>query len=542
MSALWQLKSGYQVAYQRLDGRKLNGRGSGVQLYEAKGEYAMGRHRRETPAQSRALARKRLRRRRAGIASAITLSLLALAGGYFYADAHDILPDALPSFVTLAPLPPEPNPFPTIPGTLTVPALTSFAQQLPSSAPIPSSNTVQQLVNTLVAQPAMGPHVGVLIIDELTGEVLGEANRYAQFTPASTQKIMTGMAAFLTLDPQSRLATVVRQDGSRLILVGGGDMLLAPGEGFPDQVDDHAGMLDLARQAAAQVKLSGRTAVTLQVDDTLFGDPRIAPAVPAGEQAVFVAPVASVAVNQARVDDTKSDMARRHLDPAMAAARVFEDALAEAGIEVEGQVTRMTGTSDTVPEIARVESAPIGELTEWAMQRSDNTITEVLGRLVAIELGFPPTPQGAIDAVKLAVERAGVNLSGASLVDLSGLGRGSLLTPQNLVDLVATSVRGDPRLRELAIGLPVAGLSGTLWDRFPNGTFAIGTTRAKTGSLPGVTALAGTVVTAQDRMLLFAIVGDQTPGPGQWGARQAIDNFVEQLAAYGSTTPTITVP
>lgn len=494
----------------------------------------MGRHRRETPEQSRALVRKRIRRRRAGIATGIVLSLLAAVGGYAYADAHDILPAALPGFITLEPPHPDPNPFPTIPGAIAAPALTSFAEPLPASAPIPSSSTVQPLVNALVAQAAMGPNVGVLVVDELTGEVLAETNRYSQFTPASTQKIMTGMAAFLTLDPQSRLATVVRQDGSRLILVGGGDMLLAAGEGHPDQIDDHAGMLDLARAAAAQVKLSGRTAVTLQVDDTLFGDPRIAPAVPPGEQAVFVAPVASVAVNQARVDGTKSDMARRHLDPAMVAAQVFVGALAEAGITVEGIVTRVTGTSDTVPEIARVESAPIGELTEWAMQRSDNTITEVLGRLVAIELGFPPTPQGSIDAVKQAVERAGVNLTGASLVDLSGLGRGSLLTPQNLVDMLAVSVRDNLQLRELAIGLPIAGLSGTLWDRFPGATYAIGTTRAKTGSLPGVTALAGTVVTAQNRMLLFAIVADQTPGPGQWGARQAIDRFVEQLAMLGS--------
>lgn len=492
----------------------------------------MGRHRRETSQQSKAVVRQH-HHRRAGIVLAVLCTILAAAGGYVYADARDVLPDFAPQFVTLAPLPAEPNPFPEIPGAVAAPALASLANPLPPSAPIPDSSAVQALVDSLMAAPAMGPHAGVLIIDELTGEVLGEANRYVQFTPASTQKILTGMAAFLTLDPTDRLPTVVRQDGSRLILVGGGDMNIAEGEGQPDQIDDHAGMLDLAREAAAQVKLSGRTTVTLQVDDSLFSEPRFAAAVPPGEQGVFVAPAASLAVNQARVDGSKSDMARRHADPAMVAARVFADALAQYGVTVEGQITRATGPSGSVSEIARVESAPIGEITEWAMQRSDNTITEVLGRLVAIESGFPPTPLGSIDAVKQVVEQAGVNLSSASLVDLSGLGRGSLLTPQNLVDLLAVSVRGAPELRELAIGLPIAGLSGTLFDRFPGATYAIGTTRAKTGSLPGVTALAGTVVTAENRLLLFAVVADQTPGPGQWGARQAIDSFVEQLAMLG---------
>jgi D-alanyl-D-alanine carboxypeptidase/D-alanyl-D-alanine-endopeptidase (penicillin-binding protein 4) len=61
--------------------------------------------------------------------------------------------------------------------------------------------------------------------------------------------------------------------------------------------------------------------------------------------------------------------------------------------------------------------------------------------------------------------------------------------------------------------------------------------RAKTGSLPGVTALSGTVITANNRLLLFTILADQTPGPGQWGARAAMDNFINQLAQLGGEAP-----
>ncbi|MCL1801104.1 MAG: D-alanyl-D-alanine carboxypeptidase/D-alanyl-D-alanine-endopeptidase [Promicromonosporaceae bacterium] len=380
----------------------------------------------------------------------------------------------------------------------------------------------------------MGPSVGILVKDELTGEILGAVNPYASFTPASTQKLLTGIAVLAELDPEARLATRVLQDGSRLILEGGGDMLLAAGSGNPDQVDDHAGLGDLAALTAAQVKLSGRTAVTLEVDDSLFQDPRIAAAVPASEQRVFVAPVASLAVNQARADDSKSDSAPRVADPAMRAAEIFAQALAEYGITVEGRPGRVMGTTTTIPEIARVESATISEINEWAMQRSDNTITEVLGRLVANQLGIPATAAGAVDSVRAVVSRLGVNLAGAVLVDLSGLGRGSLLTPTQLVDVVDLAVGGPAYLRELATGQPIGGLSGTLATRFTGSEPATGMVRAKTGSLPGVTALSGTVLTANGRLLLFTILADQTPGPGQFGARAAMDAFVNQLAALGS--------
>ncbi|MDR2723498.1 MAG: D-alanyl-D-alanine carboxypeptidase, partial [Cellulomonadaceae bacterium] len=98
----------------------------------------------------------------------------------------------------------------------------------------------------------------------------------------------------------------------------------------------------------------------------------------------------------------------------------------------------------------------------------------------------------------------------------------------------ATIDPANPHLRELANGLPLANLTGTLAARYGGQNPARGWARAKTGSLPGVTALTGTVITSQDRMLLFAVVADQAPQGGQWGARVALDNFIGSLAALGS--------
>jgi D-alanyl-D-alanine carboxypeptidase/D-alanyl-D-alanine-endopeptidase (penicillin-binding protein 4) len=53
--------------------------------------------------------------------------------------------------------------------------------------------------------------------------------------------------------------------------------------------------------------------------------------------------------------------------------------------------------------------------------------------------------------------------------------------------------------------LPIAGVDGTLKDRM-RGTKAQGNVRAKTGTLTGISSLAGYCTTAQGHQLCFAII------------------------------------
>ena len=59
----------------------------------------------------------------------------------------------------------------------------------------------------------------------------------------------------------------------------------------------------------------------------------------------------------------------------------------------------------------------------------------------------------------------------------------------------------------------------------------VGTVRAKTGSLSGVTTLAGTVTTIEGRLLAFAVLADQVPATGS--SRRAVDGIASALAACG---------
>ena len=63
----------------------------------------------------------------------------------------------------------------------------------------------------------------------------------------------------------------------------------------------------------------------------------------------------------------------------------------------------------------------------------------------------------------------------------------------------------DPRLRPLASYLPVAGGDGTLYERYGDSA-AKGYVRAKTGTLTGVSALAGTAQGNSGRVYAFAFL------------------------------------
>lgn len=456
------------------------------------------------------------------------LVVVLAAGAYATADAYD----KVPGLVTLAAEPAPPNPFPTAPGAVEPAALVPALTDLDPQVPLPGGPTLQAMVDGLVADPRMGTSVGVLIQDQLTGETLASHLPDEGRTPASTAKLVTAIAALSTLSPDMTLpTTVVRGDGNRIVLVGGGDMMLAAGAGDPAATEGHAGLAELAAQTAKTLQLEGATTVELGVDDGLFTGPRLSPAWnPADIAAGFVAPVTALAVDTAKIKP--GEYPPRYADPSLAAARTFAVRLAENGITVTGSPFRADKPANG-REIGRVESATLDKIVHHFLDTSDNTITEVVSRLVAIDEGLPATFDGGSAAVLHAVDVAGVDTTGSHLVDASGLGAGSILPPSLLTGLVRLSTDpANPDLRDVATGMPIGGLTGTLSDRYTQSQ-ARGMVRAKTGSLPHVTALSGTVLDADSRQLVFAVLADATPDGGQWGPRAAIDEFVTRLAACG---------
>ncbi len=458
------------------------------------------------------------------------LVVVLAAGAYVVADAYDLVPGGL----TLAAPAPPALPFPAAPGIAAARATAAPVLKDPDpNAAMPAAGVLQARVDALVASPALGPTTGVIVADRLTGEVLATHLPDDARVPASTAKLLTAAAALGTLDPRGTLPTRVLAGAAadELVLQGGGDMMLAAGAGDPAAVVGHAGMADLAAQVAKDLKLRGTTTVRLRVDDTLFAGAGLSPGWTQSEINLgYVAPVTALAVNIGKTKD--GEYVPRFTDPALNAAKVFAQQLAEAGITVSGSPSRGTAASGA-QVLGVVDSAPLGDIVRYALTTSDNTIAEVLGRLVAVGQGLPASFGGATQGVLHALGTLGIDTAGDHLSDCSGLDAGSGVTPRTLVGVVlASQDPKHPALRDIAAGVPIAGLTGTLSDRFTTGP-ASGEVRAKTGSLPGITSLAGTLTTADGRQLVFAVMADATGAVGQDPPRRAIDPFIEGLVGCG---------
>jgi D-alanyl-D-alanine carboxypeptidase/D-alanyl-D-alanine-endopeptidase (penicillin-binding protein 4) len=401
-------------------------------------------------------------------------------------------------------------------------------------APVPLGARLDALLTPLLGQDALGGAVSMDVVDVLTGDHLTRLGHDAPRTPASTAKLLTAAAALSRLKPETTLPTRVVRGATtgEVVLVGGGDILLGAGKGRDDLVDGHAGLADLARLTAAALKQSGTSRVTLRLDDTLFTGPTVSPRwrnTDVGNG--FVAPVQALAVDAGRTRSGK--YAPRVADPAMSAAQQFADRLRSAGVDVRGGVTR-AAAPDGAEVLGEVRSAAVGDIVEYALTESDNTVSEVLARLVAVDAGAPASFAGAGPAVVSTVADLGVPTTGAVLSDGSGLADGSRVAPVTLTGILAAASSAErPELRPLLSGLPVAGVSGTLADRFDlrSQQPAAGVVRAKTGTLSGVSSLAGTVVDDDGRLLAFAVLADRVGGSEP--AQRALDALATTLAECG---------
>lgn len=456
-------------------------------------------------------------------AVAATGALVVSAGALAGLDAAGRLPGGLVADPTPTPsrtAPPDPAPVDAPP--------VLDAEPDGASTPGPAALPVAAL-DAVLDDPALGPAPGAVVLDAASGEVLLDRDAGEPRTPASVAKLATGAAALVALDPESRLRTrvVAGSTPGEVVLVGAGDPTLTTRRPRPADYPRRASLAGLADAVAARLAADGVAEVTVRVDDSLFDGPPVSPDwrpsyVPGG----VVSPVSALSVDAGRVSP-RSDV--REPDPALAAGRDLARLLGRRGLTVTGEVSRVPAAPDA-PELAGVDSPTVAELVELMLASSDNDLAEALLRLAALGQGRPGTFADGTDAVLDVLTGLGVPTEGTALLDGSGLARGSTVSPETLGRLLVLAADGSqPRLDGLVSGLPVAGFSGTLSLRFGAGRAgtAAGLVRAKTGTLTGVSTLAG-VAPVAGRPVVFVVMADRVPG-STLAARAALDRFAASL-------------
>ncbi|WP_051201832.1 D-alanyl-D-alanine carboxypeptidase/D-alanyl-D-alanine-endopeptidase [Ferrimonas senticii] len=201
---------------------------------------------------------------------------------------------------------------------------------------------------------------------------------------------------------------------------------------------------------------------------------------------------------------------------------VLKQQLAEVGITVKQQSkVRKLPTH----EVARHQSAPLPELLNHVLAKSDNQISDSLLRTLGQQRAGIGSFEGGIMAVKAIVkEQLGLELSAADIYDGSGLSRYNLISPMMLAQLLQRWQQ--PQLAPLMAMLPIAGKSGTLRYRASLRGLE-GQVTAKTGTFKQVSNLAGFVGEGDNQQIVVQFVTGINATNGN--AKQQVHEFEQAL-------------
>ncbi|MBU6246674.1 MAG: D-alanyl-D-alanine carboxypeptidase/D-alanyl-D-alanine-endopeptidase [Xanthomonadaceae bacterium] len=243
---------------------------------------------------------------------------------------------------------------------------------------------------------------------------------------------------------------------------------------------------------------------------------------------------------------------RYHLamtDPARVAGELLHEALERQGIALHGHVRVLHwpqedgGYLAQAVELGAVASPAFGTILERGLKRSQNLYLQNLLQLAGVQArtraeadgtapaGFIGTGAWGLRALDALMAQIGIAPTQARLTEGSGLSRQNLVTASAMVRLLQY-MAARPYAAALRDDLPVAGVDGSLIARM-RGTPAEGDVHAKTGSMTGVSALAGYVTSAGGEHLAFAVLlNHDVPPEGAPPPSRTLDAIAELLATY----------
>jgi D-alanyl-D-alanine carboxypeptidase/D-alanyl-D-alanine-endopeptidase (penicillin-binding protein 4) len=329
-------------------------------------------------------------------------------------------------------------------------------------------------------------------VRDLDGQrTLFEAKADAPRAPASVEKLFTTASALMRFGPDATLPTAVAGRGfldpdgvwrGDLYLRGGGDPTLAR---------DDLQRLSQALGEAGILRVDGSVLGDESRFDVLRGSFDTGGAYDRDIGGVLSA----LALNRGFSKDGR---------PAAQAARQFAKVLRADGIRVEGRSGSGTAPAE-VHELASVASPAMRDLIRMTNVPSDNFLAEMLVKDLGAEFAGAGTTAAGIGVVRSQLEAFGLT---PQVFDGSGLSRADRTTPRQVVHLLE-AMHGQEVAGAFEGSLAVAGRTGTIRKRM-RGTAAQDRCRAKTGTLIGVSALAGLCDSAGGHTIAFAVLMTRT--------------------------------
>jgi D-alanyl-D-alanine carboxypeptidase/D-alanyl-D-alanine-endopeptidase (penicillin-binding protein 4) len=402
-------------------------------------------------------------------------------------------------------------------------ALAACATTPALAAPISQNALTAQLSHEMTIA---GPGSGAYVYDLTKATTLFSERAEVPHPPASVEKLYTATTALELMGPEGTLTTSVLASGhpgpdgrweGNLYLKGGGDPTFGSSSFIGARYDGQGASVT---KLAALVKAAGIKEVTGSVDgddswfDALRGDPysNYAP------DPELEGELSGLSFNRGETGSQSGAHA-----PAAFAALELRGALRAEGIKVHGGTAAPTPAGATM--VASETSPNLATLLGLTLPPSDNYFAETLIKDIGARFGGAGTTAAGAAVVRSTIAKDfGLH---PYLIDGSGLSHSDHTTPKQIVELL-TALAPSPLGTTLRNDLAVAGQTGTLSERMRH-TPAAGRCQAKTGTLNGVSNLAGYCQAANGDILAFAFFDD---GIETYEAHTIQDNMAITLARY----------
>lgn len=411
------------------------------------------------------------------------------------------------------------DPRPYTPATVQVPTPVVVEEEVEVEEPVVSARPLvsqvrpfpvgtwqankQQALDMLCQSPIFETtQLGLYVYDLTDGQPLYAVNAAQRMRPASCQKVVTAITALQYLKGDFRFTTDFRITGTvrngtlngDLIVVGGMDPLVTP--------------FELVQAAAAIKQQQGIESIS----GNIIFDLSMREDTPLGWGWCW--------------DDDYGPLSALLVDGKDTFEQHWFDALRQAGIRVSTNFGKRGQASSQSRSVYAIRHG-IDVLLEPMMKNSNNIYAECLFYQTAATVarkggGHKQAAQRTEELLK----RIGLEGGNYQIADGSGLSLYNYVSAEMLVAMLGYAWRTPAIKEHLLPSLPIAGFDGTMQKRLI-GTAAEGNVRAKTGTVTGISSLAGYLTTASGHTLAFAII-NQGVGSTALG-RSFQDKVCEEL-------------
>lgn len=325
--------------------------------------------------------------------------------------------------------------------------------------------------------------LGLMVWDLTADSVLYAYNHRQRMRPASTMKLLTAITMLDLYGGNYQFVTELRYKGQIVGRTLVGDLICVGGM---DPTFDNGGMtylVDRIRTAGIDT-ICGRIVADKSMKDTLL----------LGQGWCW--------------DDDNPCLSALLLNRKDNFVERLTTLLTEVGVVIieRGTLNMERGTLNMEQNCQlSIVNCQLDKVLSRMMKQSDNLYAEAIFYHTALSIARPATQKNARTAVRQLIQRLGYDPAQYNVADGSGLSLYNYVSPELLTVFLRHAWRNEAIRRHLEPSLPIAGVDGTLKDRMKN-TPAYRNVRAKTGTVTGISSLAGYATAANGHQLAFAII------------------------------------